>query len=106
MGDIELRQLRFFVTVAEESSFRRAAERLKVTEQALGHHVGRLERELETELLHRSSKGVELTAAGTVLFDEGRRVLSEADRARTAVSEAARGELGTLRVGFVSTAAI
>lgn len=106
MGDIELRQLRYFVAVAEESGFPRAAERLKVTQQAVGQQISKLERELETELLHRTGKGVELTDPGKVLFDEGRRVLGEADRARAAVSEAARGELGTLRVGFVSTAAI
>lgn len=104
--DIELRQLRYFVTVAEESGFGRAAMRLHVASQALSKHITRLEQNLETELFRRSKTGVELTEPGKVLLAEGRRVLAEADHATTAVAQAAHGELGTLRIGFVSTAAL
>lgn len=106
MTDIELRQLRYFVAVAEDAGYGRAAQRLHVSQQALGQHIAKLEHALETQLLRRTKSGVELTDAGSVLLDEGKRVLAQAEHASTAVSQAAHGELGTLRIGFVSTAAL
>ncbi|MQA02012.1 MAG: LysR family transcriptional regulator [Streptosporangiales bacterium] len=106
MTDFELRQLRSFVAVAEDAGFGRAAQRLHVSQQTLSQHVTKLESALETPLFHRTKGGVELTDAGSVLLSEGKQVLAGAEHAANAVSQAAHGELGTLRIGFVSTAAL
>ncbi|MQA79485.1 MAG: LysR family transcriptional regulator [Streptosporangiales bacterium] len=103
---MELRQLRYVVTVAEEGTFRRAAERLQVTPQALSQQVGRLERDLGTELFLRTAHAAEPTDAGRALVEQARRVLAEATHAESVVAQAARGELGRIRVGFVSSAAL
>ncbi|WP_410651340.1 LysR substrate-binding domain-containing protein [Amycolatopsis sp. cmx-4-54] len=103
---MELRQLRYFVAVAEEMNFRRAAERLHIAQPALSQQISKFEHELRTELFRRTTRRVELTDSGRVLLVEGRRVLAEADHALAAVTHAAHGETGTLRVGFVSSAAL
>ena len=103
---MELRQLRYFVAVAEEKHFSRAAERLHIAQPALSQQVRRLEHELKVQLLERTTRSVELTDAGRVLLDEARRVLAGADRALAAVHEAADGTTGLLRMGFVSSAAL
>ncbi|MGN6129808.1 MAG: LysR family transcriptional regulator [Nocardioidaceae bacterium] len=103
---MELRQLRYFVAVAEEKHFSRAAERLHIAQPALSQQVRRLEHEMKVQLLERTTRSVELTDAGRVLLDEARRVLAGADRALAAVHEAADGTTGLLRMGFVSSAAL
>ncbi|QSE90613.1 LysR family transcriptional regulator [Rhodococcus pseudokoreensis] len=103
---MELRQLRYFVTVAEEMNFRRAAERLHIAQPALSQQISKFEKELRTTLFERTTRRVELTDAGRVLLDEGRRVLAEADHALAAVEQVAHGEVGLLRIGFVSSAAL
>jgi DNA-binding transcriptional LysR family regulator len=103
---MELRQLRYFVAVAEEQHFSRAAHRLHIAQPAVSQQVRRLERELTVQLLERTTRSVELTDAGRVLLDEARRVLADADRAVLAVHEAADGTTGLLRMGFVSSAAL
>ncbi|QGK72235.1 LysR family transcriptional regulator [Allosaccharopolyspora coralli] len=103
---MEIRQLRYFVAVAEEKNFRRAAERLHVAQPALSQQIRKLEQQLKTTLLERTTRRVELTDAGTVLLETGRRVLAEAEHAETAVRHTALGEIGTLRIGFVSSAAL
>ncbi|KWX23679.1 LysR family transcriptional regulator [Mycolicibacterium wolinskyi] len=103
---MELRQLRYFVTVAEEMNFRRAAERLLIAQPALSQQISKFEKELRTALFERTTRRVELTDAGRVLLAEGRRVLAEADHALAAVQQAAHGEVGLLRIGFVSSAAL
>lgn len=103
---MELRQLRYFVAVAEERHFSRAAERLHIAQPALSQQVRRLEHEMKVQLLERTTRSVELTDAGRVLLDEARRVLAGADRALAAVHEAADGTTGLLRMGFVSSAAL
>jgi DNA-binding transcriptional LysR family regulator len=103
---VELRQLRYFVTVAEEMNFRRAAERLHIAQPALSQQISKFEKELRTTLFERTTRRVELTDAGRVLLDEGRRVLAEADHALAAVEQVAHGEVGLLRIGFVSSAAL
>jgi DNA-binding transcriptional LysR family regulator len=96
----ELRHLRYFVAVAEELNFSRAARRLRMAQPPLSVAIRQLETELGTELFQRSSREVTLTEAGRVLLDGARRTLEEADRAVTAARRAGAGELGSLRVGF------
>src|ERR671922_941699 len=95
----ELRQLRYFVTVAEERSFTRAAGRLHIAQQSLSQQIRTLESQLGVTLFERSSHGVELTDIGAVLLREARPVLAQAERVVEAVRRAARGEAGELRVG-------
>jgi DNA-binding transcriptional LysR family regulator len=86
---MDLRLLRYFVAVAEERHFGRAAARLHMTLPPLTCAVKRLEADLGATLLHRSPTGVTLTAAGTALYDEARTLLAQADRARIRVAAAA-----------------
>ncbi len=94
---MELRQLRYFVTVAEELHFGRAAERLHIVQSAVSQQIRRLERELDAALLDRSPRHVRLTAAGERFLPEARAVLAAAERARDAVAGDGRG--GVLRLG-------
>lgn len=87
-------------------NFRRAAERLHIAQPALSQQISKFEKELRTTLFERTTRRVELTDAGRVLLDEGRRVLAEADHALAAVEQVAHGEVGLLRIGFVSSAAL
>jgi DNA-binding transcriptional LysR family regulator len=99
---MELRQLRYFVTLAEELHFGRAAEREHIVQSALSQQVQRLERELGVRLLERSTHHVALTAAGAVFLVEARQILAHVDRA----AEAARRTAGAgapLRVGIIDS---
>jgi DNA-binding transcriptional LysR family regulator len=102
-SDLELRQLRTFVAVAERHSFTRAAEDLHIAQQAVSQQIKSLERSLGVTLLRRSSRRVELTAEGTVFLADSRRVISAADRTARRVRAAARGEAGTLRLCYTLT---
>lgn len=103
---MELRHLRYFVAVAEEGSFRQAAEeRIFVSQPALSRQIQRLEDELDARLFERTGRGVNLTRAGETLLEEARRMLRGAERAEEHVRLAAEGKSGRLRVGFVGTAA-
>jgi DNA-binding transcriptional LysR family regulator len=95
---MELRLLRYFVAVAEERHFGRAAARLHMTQPPLSRAVKQLEADLGAVLLHRSSAGVTLTAAGTLLYDEARTLLEQANqvRARVAAAGSATITVGTL----------
>jgi DNA-binding transcriptional LysR family regulator len=97
---MELRHLRYFVTVAEELHFTRAAERLQIRQPPLSIQIRRLEEELGAPLFRRLSRGVELTEAGKFLLPEARAILARVDRAAEEVWHLARGESGKLRVGF------
>ncbi|MFI6308163.1 LysR substrate-binding domain-containing protein [Amycolatopsis thailandensis] len=96
---MELRLLRYFVAVAEERHFGRAASRLHMTQPPLSRAIRRLENDLGVVLLHRSAAGVEPTAAGTTLYAEARTLLDQADRARARVTAAATFTVGTLADG-------
>lgn len=96
---MEIRQLTYFVTVAEELSFGRAAQRLQLVQPAVSQQIRRLERELGVPLFDRSSRHVRLTAAGECLLPEVRAVLAAAARARQVAAGIAAGTDGILRVG-------
>lgn len=100
---IELRQLRYFVAVAEELHFGRAAIRLGIAQPPLSQQIQRLERHLDARLLDRTSRRVQLTPAGQALLAGARRVLSGAEEALEAARRAGRGESGNLRVAFAAT---
>jgi DNA-binding transcriptional LysR family regulator len=96
---VELRQLRYFVTVAEHRHFGRAADALHVVQPAVSQQIARLERELGLTLFDRSHRQVRLTADGSAFLPQARRVLTAADRAAQAAAELAAGQSGLLRVG-------
>ncbi|MGA4844030.1 LysR family transcriptional regulator [Streptomyces sp. G45] len=100
---MELRVLRYFVVVAEELHFGRAAARLHMSQPPLSRAVKRLEADLGCALFDRSSAGVALTAAGAVLLDEARSLLDQADRVRGRVAAAAGA--ATLTVGILGDGA-
>ncbi|MFB6441494.1 LysR substrate-binding domain-containing protein [Streptomyces sp. NPDC056411] len=96
---MELRQVRYFVMVAQELHFGRAAERLHIVQSAVSQQIRRLERELGTELFDRSARQVRLTAAGTRFLPEARALLVAEERARAVVAELTAGRTRTLRLG-------
>jgi DNA-binding transcriptional LysR family regulator len=99
----DLRQLRYFVAVAEESSYTRAAERLMISQQSLSQQMTLLERMLHTKLFDRDTRGTSLTAVGSLFLPEARAVLERADGAFNVVARAARGEIGSLCLAFLTT---
>ncbi|MGH3489598.1 MAG: LysR family transcriptional regulator [Actinopolymorphaceae bacterium] len=98
-ADVELRQLRYFVAVAEELHFGRAAQRLHVVQPAVSQQVARLEREFGLQLLDRTSRTVRLTDAGERLLAEARHVLAAADQAKAVASQLATAGTRFLRIG-------
>ncbi|CAJ0681109.1 LysR substrate-binding domain-containing protein [Ralstonia mannitolilytica] len=101
---MDLRQLRYFVTVAEELHFGRAAERLAMTQPPLSQQIRALEDELGVRLFHRTQRSVALTPVGARWLVEVRRVLAEAGALPALAQRLARGEVGSLSLSFVSTA--
>jgi DNA-binding transcriptional LysR family regulator len=102
---IELRQLRQFIAVAEELSFRRAADRLHMAQPPLTVAIKQIEEELGTLLIERSNRIERLTPAGLVFLEECKRTVAQAERAIVAARRAGAGLSGALRVTFVASAA-
>ena len=102
---MELRHLRYFLAVAEELHFSRAAARLHMAQPPLSQQIRRLEEELGVQLLARTKRRVELTGPGLQFLEDAREILARADQAVTRVQRSARGEVGQLRIGLVSSAA-
>lgn len=102
---MELRHLRYFVTLAEELHFGRAAERLHIAQPPLSQQIRQLEIELGFDLFHRTKRKVQLTQAGLVFLEEAQQILKQLEQAIQIGRQTSRGEIGQLAIGFVSSAA-
>src|ERR1051325_5213431 len=101
---MELRHLRYFIAVAEELHFGRAAEKLCIAQPPLSQQIQQLERERGFVLFNRTNRKVELTAAGQLFLDEARETLAGLENAVHAGRRVAKGEVGWLGIGFVGSA--
>jgi DNA-binding transcriptional LysR family regulator len=100
----ELRLVRYFVAVAEELYFGRAAHRLRMAQPGLSQQIRSLEQQLGVRLLDRTSRQVRLTPAGSLLLDEGRRLLAQAERTADQVRRAGLGQVGRVTVAAIGSA--
>ena len=101
---MEIRHLRYFCVLAEQLHFTKAALLLNVAQPALSHQIKQLEEELGTQLVERSNRRVQLTAAGEVFLTRAARILEQLDQAARETARAGQGESGSLVIGVVSTA--
>ncbi|WP_458070809.1 LysR substrate-binding domain-containing protein [Rhodanobacter sp. BL-MT-08] len=101
---MDLRHLRYFVAVAEEGHFGRAAKRLHIVQPALSMQIRALENEIGGALFVRTSRRVELTEAGTLFLVEAHRTIEQSERAKMIAQRSLRGEIGTVRIGFAGIA--
>jgi DNA-binding transcriptional LysR family regulator len=101
---MELRHLRYFLAVGEEQHYGRAARRLCVAQPALSRQIQDLEEEVGFKLFERLPRGVKLSAAGQLFLKDARRILQEVNEAAARAARVARGQSGTLRVGFTESA--
>ena len=101
---MELRHLRYFTAVGEEQHYGRASRRLRVAQPALSRQIQDLEEELGFKLFERLPRGVKLSAAGELFLQDARRILQEVSEAVVRAARVARGQSGTLRVGFAENA--
>src|SRR4029450_2867638 len=97
---MEMRHLRYFVAVAEHLHFGNAAAELQIAQPSLSHQIRQLETELQTELLHRTKRRVQLTEAGRLFLEQAREILAHTDRAALMVRSAVPGPAGRLRIGL------
>ncbi len=97
---MELRHLRYFIAVAEELHFTRAAERLHIGQPPLSHAIQMLEADVGAQLFERTRRWVRLTEAGKLFLDDARRILALSEQATETARRAQRGEAGELRIGF------
>jgi len=101
---MDIKQLRYFLAVAEERSFSRAAERLHISQPPLSQQIMKLEQELGVRLFARTTRSFELTPAGRALMEEGMALMAQMDKAVSTVRQVDRGETGRLRMGVVGSA--
>ncbi|MDP9696451.1 UNVERIFIED_ORG: DNA-binding transcriptional LysR family regulator [Arthrobacter globiformis] len=101
---MEIRQLNYFIAVAEERHFGRAAERLHMAQPPLSQQIRQLEEQLGVRLLNRTTRRVELTAAGQELLTRGRQIVNAVGTLRADVYQVGQGAAGVLRVGFSGSA--
>lgn len=98
--------MRYFITVAEELNFSRAAERLRMAQPPLSQEIRKLEEELGVQLFHRTKRKVELTNAGRIFLDGVRQILFQVDKTIRETQLANEGKIGQLTVGFVDSTEI
>ncbi len=101
---MELRHLRYFIAVAEELHFGRAAELLGISQPPLSQQIQALEQEVGARLFERTNRRVALSEAGRLFLDEARQVLAQVDKAANVARRAQLGELGEMKIGFTSSA--
>ncbi|WP_420387558.1 LysR substrate-binding domain-containing protein [Roseivirga sp.] len=101
---MELRHLRYFLTLGKELHFAKAADRLFITQPALTKQIQQLEEDLQVKLLDRTKRNVKLTEAGRYFLDEAEYVLNHLDKVTEATRRKAEGQEGEVRVGFVGSA--
>ena len=101
---MELRHLRYFIALAEELHFGRAARRLHLSQPPLSMQIKALEAEIGTQLLTRTRRRVELTAAGAMFLRDARDILARVEQATASARRVGRGEIGELAIGFVTIA--
>ena len=101
---MEFRQLRYFVTVAQELHFGKAAEKLDITQPALSKQIRVLETNIDTKLFLRTKRSVKLTPAGEIFFQEAQQLLQQTEKAIAKAHRTAKGETGQLTIGFTATA--
>jgi len=97
---MDMRYLRYFIVVADELNFTRAAERLHTAQPSLSVQIRKLETDIGAELFLREGRGVSLTDAGRVFLDRARQMLADMDRSVALVRQAAKGEFGHLSIGY------
>lgn len=103
---MDLRQLRYFVTLCEELHFRRAAEKLNITQAPLSVAIKSLETELGAQLFHRTQRRVSITQVGAAFREQAKSVLDQLDRSVEDVREMVSGEAGQLRIGFTTASSL
>ncbi|MGH8380494.1 LysR substrate-binding domain-containing protein [Pseudomonas sp.] len=101
---MELRHLRYFIAVAQELHFGRAAQHLGISQPPLSQQIQALEQELGARLFERTNRRVELSEAGRLFLEEARLVLAQVDKAADVARRAQLGELGEMKIGFTSSA--
>lgn len=100
---MEFRYLRYLVAVAEKQSFTKAAETLGMAQPPLSQQIPEIEQEVGTPLFHRLTRSVELTEAGLSLYQDAKGILSQTEQAMQKAQRIARGQLGSLRLGFAGS---
>ncbi|WP_375779343.1 LysR family transcriptional regulator [Bradyrhizobium sp. ma5] len=103
---MDIRQLRYFIAVAEELNFSKAARRLNLSQPPLSLQIKALEHEVGAPLFLRQRRGVELTQAGQILLEQVRKAIAQLDQAMGTAQRAARGEAGLLRIGYTGSTPI
>lgn len=101
---LDVRRLYYFLVVAEELHFTRAARRLHIAQPPLSYQIQQLERDLDVQLFERTRRSVRLTDAGHVLLGEARRIFGQMEQTVRMVQRVGHGEVGLLRLGFVPSA--
>ncbi len=102
--NVELRHLRYFIAVAEELHFGRAAERLNISQPPLSQQIQSLEANINAKLLMRNNRNVSLTPAGHMFLQEAYQIIAQIEAAATKAARMYQGELGEISIGFTSTA--
>jgi len=104
--DMELRHYSYFVALAEELHFAKAAERCGISQPALSQQIRAIETRLGASLMSRSKRHLELTEVGKVFYTQAQAVLRQAEAAQHAIAEAAQGRAGRVAIAYVASAAL